>query len=309
MTPQVTYKLNAAKKVLLAAAATVTIVAPIATASFFAAPTRAIAQAPAGTTGQPVFDVASVKPDTSGNNRAMTRIQPGGLFTATNVTLESTITSAYQLKPHQLIAEQKWNRLLSERFDIEAKAEGNPSTEQTSLMLQSLLADRFKLIVHHETRQLPVFALVLSKAGQTGAQLLPHSDQAKCIDPSAPPPPVTSDMPPRCGNLLSMNIVPVSHISGNKVTMEMLADRLSYQMDRIVVDHTGLDGLFDLKLEYAPAVLANGAPAGPDVGAPDPSAPPTIVTALQEQLGLKLESQTAPVDVLVVDHIEEPSPN
>ena len=100
--------------------------------------------------------------------------------------------------------------------------------------------------------------------------------------------------------------------SGNKITMEALAQFLTQSVDRTVVDRTGLSGVFDFTLEFTPELVPGsqpGATASATASASDPSAPPSIFTALQEQLGLKLESQKGPVDVLVIDNVEEPSPN
>jgi hypothetical protein len=222
-------------------------------------------QSQRGAAARPAFDAASVKANKSGDQNVQMMFQPGGRFIATNDPVRNIITTAYQTKPQQMMAGPEWDGLLSEYFDIETKAAGNPSVERMRLMLQSLLADRFKLAVHHESRRLPIYALVLSKAGRTGPQLTAHSDNTKCID-------------------------------------------LSVYVDRAVVDRTGLTGVFDVTLEFAPP---EGPASQPDatVSAADPAAAPSIFTALQEQLGLRLEPQTGPVDVLVIDHVEEPSPN
>jgi uncharacterized protein (TIGR03435 family) len=274
------------------------------------AATAPAAQAPLARADRPAFDVASVKPNRSGDNRVLVRMQPGGLYTATNITLRGLMTAAYQLRPQQLSGLPNWGD--SDHFDVEAKAAGgNPERDQINLMVQSLLADRFKLALHHETRQLPIYALVLSKPGKTGAQLTPHSDDAKCIDPKAgPPPPAPGAGAPlsvACGGFAVMNISPTARMAGNKVTMEMLAASLSRTLDRIVVDRTGLTGVFDVTLEFAPQQALAGGPPASDASTPDP--PPSIFTAIQDQLGLKLESAAGPVDVLVIDHVEEPSEN
>jgi uncharacterized protein (TIGR03435 family) len=182
---------------------------------------------------------------------------------------------------------------------------------QKQLMLQSLLQDRFKLVIHHETRQLPIYALVLAKAGKIGPQLIPHTDNANCVDPAAPTPnEAAGSSLPLCG------VFYISHIGNStvspearNVTMEWFASNLSGLVRRLVVDRTGLSGTYDLTLHYTPDVGQPGVQPGNDAAASDPSAPPSIFTALQEQLGLKLESQTGPVDVLIVDHAEEPSEN
>jgi uncharacterized protein (TIGR03435 family) len=227
-------------------------------------------------------------------------------------SLPGLIAWAYQLKPDEarlISGSPDWAN--SESFDIEAQASGNLPRDRMFLMLQSLLADRFKLALHHETREVPVYALVFAKPGKTGPQLQPHSDAAPClkIDPSRPFP--TTDFgvipppPPACGRFISG----AHRLAGNDVTMEMLAANLgaSSSVDRTVVNRTGLNGAFDLNLEFTPG----GQPASQlgEAGAPDASGPPLIFTALQEQLGLKLESTKGPVDVLVIDHVEQPTPN
>ena len=198
-----------------------------------------------------------------------------------------------------------------QHFDIEARAEGNPSNEQERLMLQSLLEDRFKLMLHHETRQLPIYALVLSSPGKTGPQLIPHSSDAKCNDPVAEgplsPPKPGEPMPAYCGGFF-MNAQPGDlRETGNKITMDMLVSFLNQSVDR-TVNRTGLSGAFDFTLQFAPE-LGPGSQPGSGTSSPDPSAAPSLFTALQEQLGLKLESTRGPVDVVVIDNVQEPSPN
>ena len=200
-------------------------------------------------------------------------------------------------------------------FDIEAKAGGNVTRDQINLMLQSLLADRFKLAAHQETRPLPVYALVLSKAGKTGPQLQSHGDDSKCADVSGglPPPPVPGAGAPKvpCGGFIMGGSPAGFHMGGQKITMMDLTRTLSNFVDRVVVDRTGLSGTFDLSIDFAPQQAPPGFTPGPgaDAGAADPSGPVSIFTAVQEQLGLKLEPQTGPVDVLVIDHVERPSEN
>lgn len=262
---------------------------------------------------RPSFEVASIKPSKSDERGTYLRRQPGGLYRATNVPLRALIASAYlnQFPPkgERIVGGPGW--IDTEHFDIEAKAKGNPSAEQVNLMAQSLLEDRFKLVVYHESRQLPIYALVLSKAGKTGPQLVEHSDNAKCADPAAgpPPPPAAGEaVPAFCGGFFMMRGGGALQESGNKITMDMLAQFLGQSVDRTVVDRTGLSGVFDFTLEFAPE-LGPGSQSGATASASDPSVPPSIFTALQEQLGLKLESQKGPVDVLVIDHVEQPTPN
>jgi uncharacterized protein (TIGR03435 family) len=201
----------------------------------------------------------------------------------------------------------------SEWFDIEARAAGNPTKDQFRLMMQSLLADRFKLATHHETRQVPIFAMVLSKPGKTGPQLAPHTDDAMCVADEQADPLLTPNagLPPfPCGSILFPGLRPSvpGRIKGGgrDLTMDYIAAFLTgFQgLDRPVVNRTGLSGKYDFWMELAPQ--SNG--SLPD-GVQTDSTGPTVLEALQEQLGLKLERTSGPVDVLVVDHVEEPSPN
>jgi uncharacterized protein (TIGR03435 family) len=254
---------------------------------------------------RPSFEIASIKPNKSEAGPTFGTMQPGGRWTATNVSPRLLITWAYLLSPAQsrlISAAPGW--IDSEHLDIEAKATvSSPTKEQTAMMIQSLLADRFKLLVHFETRQLPVYALVLSKLGKTGPQLLRHSDSTKCLDPSTGPLLPTGDaLPVFCGAFLGRTISGTTHIVANNTTVVKLAVNLSAHVDRVVVDRTGLSGAFDLTLDYTE-------PPSAGASVPDTSGPPSLSTALQEQLGLKLVPQTGPVDVLVIDQIEEPSPN
>jgi uncharacterized protein (TIGR03435 family) len=276
-----------------------------------ATPRRLRAQAPTNSADQPKFDAASVKPNHSAGPETIL-FQPGGHLVTSNLPARVLITMAYGLQSgegyHAMIGAPRW--IDSARFDIEAKAHGNPSIDEMRLMLRSLLADRFKLLTHYETRQLPVYALELSKAGKTGPQLVPHAaDNSTCRDlkaqPWAPPQPgiASSPAPIPCGGGW---MVSPGHIATESTTAR-LAKNLSWfqQIDRAVIDKTGLSGTFDITIDYIPFVSQPGA----DVATSDSSAPSSIFTALKEQLGLRMSPQTGPVDVLVIDHVEEPSPN
>jgi uncharacterized protein (TIGR03435 family) len=152
---------------------------------------------------------------------------------------------------------------------------------------------------------------VLSKAGKTGPQLQPHADDAKCPDLSTAPvlPGPNGALPPApCGSFGMLFSPQAMHMMGQKITIETLASSLSRQLERVVVDRTGLSGVFDVNLDFAPQGLPGG-PLVTDASAADPSGPPSIFTAIQEQLGLKLEPTTGPLDVLIIDHVERPSEN
>jgi uncharacterized protein (TIGR03435 family) len=275
------------------------------------------AQVPATNADRPAFDVSSIKPSKSDGRYSVRNAPEPGRFRAINITLRLLLANAYQLTPGESVTRifGAPNWIDSEHFDVEAKAEGNPSPDQMQLMLQSLLSDRFKLALHHETRQLPVYALVLAKPGKMGPQLKPHSDDVMCVSSDAKAPPTIprpgDSLRALCGEFNMFGSPPTLREVGNKITISMLVAELGNFVDRPIVDRTGLTGTFDATLEFAFAFQQGGGPVGTaNAMIPsDLSGPPSIFTALQEQLGLKLESQKGPVDVLVIDHVEEPSPN
>jgi uncharacterized protein (TIGR03435 family) len=266
------------------------------------------------------FDVASVKPTTSGG-RFVSNIGPlypgapysptGGFFSATNANLAVLIMFAYDLDNAQVqnLFDHlpKWGT--TDRFDVQAKSEANPSREQMRLMMQSLLADRFKLAVHREAKEGPIYALVLVKPGQLGPQLKPDAEDCSTSPASASATPsadVAGEFPPVCGTTTMKPTIPGRmRIGGRSETMETLAMNLPGPgVDRPVVDRTGLVGGFNLSLEWQP-----DEPQSPGANSQSDGDGPTFLEALREQLGLKLEPQTGPVTVLVVDHVEKPMPN
>jgi uncharacterized protein (TIGR03435 family) len=277
--------------------------------------------------GKMAFDVASVKQNRSGDMPSSNfPLGPGavyspngGLFSATNQPLIVYIRFAYMVTAYQLQVLQpevpKW--VNADRFDIQARVQGNPTKDQMRLMMQALLADRFKLTIHNETRQLPVLAVVLVKPGKTGPQLQPHSEAASpCSTTTAIPqapgsaPPVAGGLPASCGGTLVMPASVPGRVrwGARNATMGYIANSFNGMVpsDRPMLDRTGLTGNFDFLLEFTPE-LSGPLPPGPTLQ-PDPNGPP-FLEALRDQLGLKLESQTGPVDVLVIDHVEEPSAN
>jgi uncharacterized protein (TIGR03435 family) len=254
---------------------------------------------------RPEFEVASIKLNKSNDGRMMIMPGRGGRFTATNIPLQLLITIAYRIKDFQLSGAPPW--LLSERYDVEAKAEGDPGFDATLPMLQTLLEDRFQFKFHRETKELPVYALVVAKAGKL------HQAEGECgpRPDGPPPPPEPGKLPsPPCGGFFMFP----GRLSGQKVGITQLIDPLSRFTGRIVVDKTNLTGKYDINLEYTPEqgqfqAPPGGAPPGmPPLPPIDPNGP-SLVTALQEQLGLKLESQKGPVEMIVIDHIERPSEN
>jgi bla regulator protein blaR1 len=291
--------LSALKKAVLAGVGTMAVVAPMVAQSV-----------PLPSAAELRFEVASVKPatDASGKVRVGDQIwtsaglsfKPGGAFEAVNVTLGSIIRFAYGLREFQTVGGPGW--LDTDRFDIQARGPQDGVESEAPRRLQSLLAERFALKVHRETRDHPVYALVLARAnGSLGPRLrqsqVPSTSglgNGQCTPPG-PPGPFNMRL---CG-----------------VTMAQFVDRyLPMYTGRNVIDRTGLVGGYDLVIHFEIKPIPG---AGPGGGFPTPlqAAEPAatdavaIFTALEEQLGLKLEPRTGPTEVLVIDHVERPTPN
>jgi len=254
------------------------------------------------------FEVASVKPHKADDQQIMMVALPGGRFTARNIAVRFLIRMAYQLQDDQIIGGPGW--LTSDRFDIDAKAGEGASPTALLPMMQALLADRFKLGVHHDTKDLPIYALVLAR--RDGA-LGPKLRRNDCVrdDTARPAAPVDATQPPPCGSISNG----FGRLTLRAAPMTQIIQFLSPSVNRVVMDRTGLTGNFDLDLQWTPERLPQPAPGTPadqpirvngtDI---DPNGP-SIFTALQEQLGLKLDSTKGPVDVLVIDHVEQPGPD
>ena len=198
------------------------------------------------------------------------------------------LKTAYQVEDFQILGAPGW--LDSDRFDIEAKAVGDPPRSQVLLMLQSLLADRFKLALHRETRELPVYELMLAKSG-------PKFKEKPCVGQPGPDNPCGGFT----GSLRGMLV-------GRVVPTRELAEALATLLNRSVLDKTGLTGNYDFDLNWTPDGATIRGPGDPDAPPPDPNGP-SIFTAVQEQLGLELKSAKGPVEVLVIDHAEKPDAN
>ena len=276
------------------------------------------AQSAANDSGGVRFDVISVKPNPTGRaGMTQTRVLPGGRYIATNMAIRLLIGQTYQVQSYRLIGGPAW--IETDAFDIVATAgrDLSPTTGQRPLndALKALLAERFRLVVHMETRQLPAYALVrAAKDGKLGpnitksertdcAAVLAEVAGARARDPGGPPPPPPpGGQAPPCGTV-NMNGI----FALDSATPLALTNVLSAELNRKVFDRTGLAGLFNVRLTSTPDVLPVG-PLPPENPPIDPNGP-SIFTAVQEQLGLKLEPTTGPVDVLVIDHIERPTPN
>jgi uncharacterized protein (TIGR03435 family) len=254
---------------------------------------------------RPHFEVASIKQSNEQRFNTNVRPQPGGRFTAT-APLKILMQAAYSLHDFQILGGPAW--LDSDSFEVDAKAEGNPTRPQLLGMLQPLLEERFHLKVHEESRELPVYALVIAKRGPKLAAS--QKDSCTQVDPSAPPPPQPSSPP--CGRLRVMAGATAWQIQGGSIGTPELVRTLERILGHPVLDRTGLTGTYDIHVEFTLDALAAGladmAMAITPAAASD-KAPPSIITAVQEQLGLRLESTKGPVDVLVIDHVERPTAN
>ena len=264
------------------------------------------AQAPAGPAPAPVFEVASVKPNGSADFGGSFGPRPGGMLEIRNNTLRNMVRNAYQLQNFQIVGGPDW--FDTARFDVTAKAPmANPTPAEFRAMVQTLLAERFKLVMHRETRTVPIYALVVGRAdGRLGAHLTRSATDCAALAEAArrggPPPGTGPNGRPQCGT----RTMPGRILAGG-VTMADLARNLSTFAGRMTIDKTGLSGPFDLELEYTPdQPLPPGLPANIP---PPPADGASLFTAVQEQLGLKLDSQRGQVDMLVIDAAQLPLPD
>ncbi len=263
-------------------------------------------------------------------------VPEGGRFHATNQTLLRYIIFAYKLSGTEELALRgavmgfswgglgmnvpKWAN--DAHYDIEARAPKPATKDQMRLMMQSLLAERFKLAVHRETRQAPVFAITLEKPGVLGPELHAHPASDTCATTLYPDADAEKNgaqksgsqtLPMPCGVIARLQPRgPEWHkIGGRNVTLEMLAESMPAQtglstFPKPVIDRTGLGGTFDFTLEWT-QVVSNDVAAGPNAQGDEPG--PPVAQAMKQQLGLKVESGKGPVEVLVIDHVEQPTAN
>jgi bla regulator protein BlaR1 len=266
MSNRVSQELSSGRKLLLAVAGTAVVTVPIMIGVLNAPRMRAQSQGASGLE----FEVASVKPHKPqpGPLSVSTSVENGRL-NYTNVTLKNCIRQAYRLRPYQVSGGPAW--VADDRYDIVAKSESPADRAQVMRMLQTLLADRFKLKFHIETKEMPVYSLVVAK---NGLRIKEANDD---------------------GNGTQIDGDPRHPLVARNISMAGFAGTLSrlQELDRPVIDATGLKGVFNFTLDYSS-----------DAAAPSDNAGPSIFTALTEQLGLKLEAGKGPVDILVIDHVE-----
>jgi uncharacterized protein (TIGR03435 family) len=249
----------------------------------------------------PAFDVASVKPAIPGDTGGRIQFPPGGGFVVSNVALTYIIQRVYGVRDFQLVGAPNWMAIIADgygaRYEIQAKGDASATEAQVQEMAKALLAERFQLKVHRETRDLPVYALIPAKGG---VKIAVAKDNGR----------------PRGSN--GVLLVDQGWIQGTNVSMASLLQALSHSVDRPVVDKTNFAEAFDFRLTWTPD---SDVPA--DGGCPATFLPmqerlgirteawscPSIFTAVQDQLGLKLDPQNDPIEVLVIDHVERPSAN
>jgi uncharacterized protein (TIGR03435 family) len=238
---------------------------------------------------EPSFDVVSIRRNMSGHDGGGGRPRGGG-YTFTNVTVRSLISLGYGLPFDRILGGPSW--MASDRYDIDASGKESTTLQETGVKVRSLLRDRFRLAVHMDRRDLPVYLLVLARAdGRLGPGL--RRSSVDCTDPEARRNAVAAARDARivCGLTFDPGV-----FTAGGVAISTILGELTAASGRAVIDRTGLTGNYNIELKWTPQ--------------PDPNSDNvSIFTAVQEQLGLKLESGSAPLDVVVIDRIERPTEN
>lgn len=269
----------------------------------------AMPQSPAGT---PRFEVVSVKPSVPGATYRGTPPPTPSRIRIENISLRSLILQYYQLHSWELKGGPAW--MASAQFDIEAKTAAPATREQMRIMMQSLLADRFQLKFHREKREQAIYNLLLAK---TGAKL-PEPKEGGClaIDQDSLPVPPTKGRGPimyPCGNVRFELIYPVGELNGGKVRMATLVSRLIEMFGRPVHDLTEFTRAFDIHMRFALDDALGGYPmfhrAIDESGASEPAGAPTVLVALRDQLGLRIEPAKGMAEIFVVDSAQTPAAN
>jgi uncharacterized protein (TIGR03435 family) len=271
----------------------------------------AAAQSPA-----PRFDVVSIRQNTSGAVEGGLRINPGGQMQWTNTTLKSLIGTAFQrfaFDMRETIGGPPW--IDQARFDVivqtgsgapRVDADGFPS--ETFAMIRAMLAERFRLVTHNEQRETPIYRLVAARQGSSlgpGLRRV-NVDCSTAMTTQA----AGKGLPQRDGRGPDCTFGgPPGSLHGNAVTLDMIARVIGRQLNRHTVNATGIDGYFDLDLTFSPELVQSLPGRAPGDPLPAPTDAPSIFTAVQEQLGLRLEAARGRVDVLVVDRAEMPTDN
>lgn len=268
MTHRLARKLDVSRKLLLVAIGAASVAGPVLIGLMN--PPQSRAELHAEVTAPLSFETVSLKPNTSGGRQVSIFRSTDGRLTATNATLRWLMTFAYDVRDHQIPGGPPWINF--ERYDLVAKAEGKPDTDQFRSMLRALLANRFKLAVHREMKELSTYALLVGRNGPKMHEAESGQDRSRKML--------------RLGH---------GHLAGDMLPIAFLAQGLSDTMGCNVVDKTGLEGVFNLKLDWMP-------------DAPKESRA-SVFRAVEEQLGLELVAQKSPVEILTVDHAEKASAN
>jgi uncharacterized protein (TIGR03435 family) len=285
----------------------------VATAVVAAAVAAAVVDARQATQ-TPSFDIVSVKKNVSGDRMSGLQILPGGRYAWTNTTLENLIGTAYQrggFDSSEIIGGPAW--LDKDRFDVVAHATAVPPSDPDGFpsalfeMIRAVLADRFKLQLHDEMRERPVYALVLARTdGRLGPRLTKSTTDCAAV--------LRDEVAGKKVELTTRGVRPCAvggpqgRMQAAGLTIDQLANVLRRVVNRPVINRTGLSGAFDWDLEYNPEFVLPLPCEPAPVGTPA-NERPTVFTAVQEQLGLRLESTRVPVRVLVVDRAEQPTPD
>jgi len=242
------------------------------------------------------FDVASLKRNTSLSEYGGGGPRPGGRYRLTNMPARSMIGLAWSIPTDRVLAGPGW--IVTDRYDLEATMKENATQDEIRTMMRAFLRDRFTLTAHVEQRELPVYDLMQLRPG---APFGPGLERAAfdCTDPAVRKEQATAALAARPGRMVCGFTVDTGTLDGGSTTMDTLAQILTPQTGRPVIDRTGLAGTFNVALKWTPS-LGTDTPAGDVV---------SIFTAVQEQLGLRLDSATAPLDVVVIDRIERPTEN
>jgi bla regulator protein blaR1 len=309
MTQPVVRKLDLRKKVLLALATVAAMATPILFGLAGGMRQSVTPQSADAANETLSYEVASIKPEKTGSMMFRVLNTPDG-FSATT-TVQMLIRVAYGIEDNQISAAPGW--VSSEKYDVEAKMDQDTAEKLKKIaeaqmeptrqhMLQTLLADRFKLTIHRETKELPIYSLVVAKGGAKLHEAKPDDNYLNGIKG------LDGRPVPAGAHLMRMGR---GELRGQSLGMGQIAHLLTMQTGRTVVDNTGLKGNYDFTLHWTPdqsTPALNGPGGGPDSTTSSESGP-SIFTAVQEQLGLKLESQKGPVEILVIDHVEKPSEN
>jgi uncharacterized protein (TIGR03435 family) len=288
MASHVGHRLNGRRKAVLAAAALFALALPLATGA-------------RGQTVDPSFDVVSIKRNMSGSQDLAINVPNGTTYNVGNTPMRGTIMRAYQVK--NLAGVPPW--VDDERYDIVAKSPGKPNVDEVSAMLRTMLKDRLKLVGHIEPREIPVYALTVARPGHPGMKpVAPDCDAIRAArdaavktgqNPAPAPAPAAANGAAPCAYTWMGTT-----IASGGISIPMFAGLLDYVAGRVVVDRTNLTGRYEFAVRFTP-------PGMPAAGRPDD--PPDFFTAIQEQLGLRLEATRAPVDTFVIDRIERPTEN